>query len=119
MIVPDMLIDIELNEAHASFHHAPSNQAATAIRICRFFTNAVQFLSVFGLLRNVGRIAGRQLHARGEFITGGPRGQNRLVRMSLQMDLIKLRDEAALKFSYLSRAIEIKVSRGTPHISEA
>ena len=88
MIVPDLAIYIELNVAHAPFHHATGHDAAAGIGISNFVSDPVSFQRGCGFLIDVEHVGRLQLHAGGQFVTINPRIQLEVVRPFLTMNLI-------------------------------
>ena len=50
MVVPDLVVDEQLNKPNAPFHQTPCVKAATTVGIRRFLPNAIEIVYGFGFL---------------------------------------------------------------------
>ena len=85
--IEDLPFYIELHKAYAALHKPASHQASTSVRRCRRIVQTVSFSRCFTLFADIERSGGFQLHTSGQFITGYPRIQFRLVRPAVPGEL--------------------------------
>src|SRR6266446_6822414 len=81
VVVPDLAVDEKLNKPHAALDESSGNQAPCAVFASGRLIEAVELSCRFALARNVERLLGRGLHARGKFVAGNARFEIALTRM--------------------------------------
>jgi hypothetical protein len=87
----------ELNEPHAALGHAPREQTVRRKRTGLLHVGTIQRQRGFALLREIGQLGHRRLHAVGHLILRHARGDLRVAKLALVL-LVQLRqviEEAA------------------------
>ena len=98
--VPDLVVDIDLHEAHSPLHQAAGHDAAPGIgvgsadgvcppAVFGLHPHAVHVQGLPAFLGEVQRIAGRQLHAGRQLVAGDAGIQPRLARAAAFVDMVQ------------------------------
>ena len=107
VVVPDLAVDVELDEADSALDKPPGDQASPAVRIGRLLANSVHLLSCQGLLRKVHGIACRQLHARRQLVAGNSRVEVGLAGPLELVDPVQPSQEVPLELGDLRRPLRL------------
>ena len=89
VVVPGLSPQKQLHKPHAPFHEPPGDQAARAVFLRDRVVEAVEAVGGLGLLGDVERVGGRELHPRGQLIAGDPGVEIGLTGMTLAVAAVE------------------------------
>ena len=103
--VPALPRRVELHEANSALDKPASQQALPTVRVRRLLADSILSQRFRRLLRDVQRVAGRQLHPRREFITGDAGVELQFARSLLLMNPVELCEQVAAQSFDLARLL--------------
>ena len=103
MVVPDLPIDVKLDEANPALDKTPGHQATSSVRVCWLFPNAVHLQCGWTFLGQIQGAAGLELQLGCQLITRDTGIQLKLVGATSLVYLIQFGDEVAFGRDRLRR----------------
>src|SRR5262249_26605533 len=107
VVVPDLLVDVELHEAHAALDEPAGDPAAPAGRIGRPPGRALQIERRLRFARQVEGVGRGELHAGGEFVASDSRVEVRLAGPGGAVQVIEFRNQVAFGIHHGGGALDV------------
>ena len=105
MVVPNLPLNVDLDQADAPFHEASRHQATFAVGRGPLVVEPVHGPRLVALLRDVESVAGRQLHARGQLVVHQAGREFRLAGPRLAVLAVHARQERAGQVEHRGRIL--------------
>ena len=69
MVVPNLAVDIKLNETDSALYQAPGHDAAARVRVSRLLPDTIHLQRLFAFLIDVECVSDAHLKVRGQLVT--------------------------------------------------